>query len=216
MAEGAVSTERDVVEEVMVENEPSSQQHTAEPPLADPTALAFAAVGLPFGVIALNLTGVLSPDVAVVALPLGIVYGTIGLFIAGSVAFRNRDAFGAFTYTSFACFFLSFAVTQVFLATKITALQANGQGQAFGTFVAGWTVIVTYLMILSFRFPRVFTAVLISLWAALVLLAFGFLTGTAEALKAGAWIGVVGSLLSLYASAALLTNTLVGRPVLRL
>ena len=64
------------------------------PPLSDSTPLAFAAVGLPFAVVSLTFTGVLSADVSVVALPLALVYGTIGLVIAGIVSFRNHDAFG--------------------------------------------------------------------------------------------------------------------------
>jgi uncharacterized protein len=185
-------------------------------PLSDSTPLAFAAVGLPFAVVSLTFTGVLSADLSVVALPLALIYGTIGLAIAGIVAFRNHDAFGAFTYSSFACFFLSYAAIPILLTTKITAFKAEGQGQAFGTFVAGWTIIVTYLMLLSFRFPRVFTAVLIALWLALSVLAAGFFSGSDALLKIGGWFGLGGSLLCLYASAAVLTNTVVGRPVLRL
>ncbi|WP_020660451.1 acetate uptake transporter [Amycolatopsis benzoatilytica] len=183
--------------------------------LADPTPLAFGAVGLPFGVICLNLTGSLTPDLAIIVLPLALAYGTIGLFISGSVAFKKGDVFGAFAYTSFAAFFLSFAAIQLLLATKVTAVQAGGQGTAFAVFAAGWAVIITYLLVLTFKYPVLFRAIFVLVWFTLVLLVIGF-AGSAAALTAGAWIGLATAALCLYASAAVLMNTVLGRTVLPL
>jgi uncharacterized protein len=207
MTTESVATEVDVV---TVEEGPAAP---AFPELADPTPLAFAAVGLPLGVIALNLTGILSSDIGAITLPLALTYGTIGLFIAGSVAFRKGDVFGAFTYSSFAAFFLSFGLISVLLAPKITTLEPAGQGAAFATFVFGWVIIVTYLAFLSFRYPPLFRAIFVVVWFALVLLAIGF-AGSSVALVVGAWLGVVAALLCLYGSAAVLINTVTGRSAL--
>lgn len=193
-----------------------SPAHAAPTPaahLADPTPLAFAAVGFPFGVICLNLTGTMTADLAIVVLPLALIYGTLGLFISGSVAFKKGDAFGAFTYTTFASFFLSFAIVQIFLATKITAVTAGGDGTAFAVYAGGWLVIITYLLVLSFKYPVLFRIIFIGFWFSLLLLAIGF-AGSATALSAGAWIGLVTAILCLYGSAAVLLSTVFGRTVL--
>lgn len=196
-----------------LDDSPQQAAPAAAAELADPTPLAFGAVGLPFGVICLNLSGTLTPDLAIVALPLALVYGTLGLFISGSVAFKKGDVFGAFTYTSFASFFLSFAVVQVFLATKITAVTAGGDGTAFAVFLGGWLVIISYLLILTFKYPVLFRIIFTLVWFTLLLLAIGF-AGSATALSAGAWIGLVTAVLCLYASAAVLFNTVLGKTAL--
>lgn len=183
--------------------------------LADPTPLAFAAVGLPFGVISLSLTGHFTPDLTVITVPLALIYGTIGLLISGLVAFRKGDIFGAFVYTSFSAFFLSFGMITVLLALKITAFTAAGQGATFATFLLGWAVIITYLMLLSFKYPRLFNVIFILVWACLIILAYGFAQST-SVLHAGAWLGVVIGALCLYGSAAVLTNTMVERPMLKI
>lgn len=186
---------------------------SAAPALADPTALAFACVGLTFGVISLNLTGALSADVGTIVLPLALGYGTLGLLFAGVAAFKLGDSFGAFTYTSLCAFFFSFALIQLLLAMKVIAFVADGSGTAFAVFLLGWNVIITYLMLLSFTYPVVFRVIFVGVWLSLILLAIGF-AQSEGVLKAGAWLGVISAVLCLYASAAVLTNTMRDRQVL--
>lgn len=191
----------------------SAAETASAPALADPTPLAFGAVGLPFGIICLSLTGKFTPDLSTVTLPLALVYGTIGLFVAGMIAFRSGDVFGAFTYTSFSAFFGSFGMIQVFLAWHVTAIKANGLGSASAFFVGGWAIIITYLLALIFQYPPLFRMIFGLVWLTLILLTIGF-AGSATLLTWGAWLGAATAALCLYASAAVLANTTLGRTVL--
>jgi hypothetical protein len=196
-------------------NEVVDRTAVDRPELADPTPLAFGAVGLPFGVICLSLTGAFTPDLAIITVPLALAYGTIGLFIAGSVAFKKGDVFGAFAFSSFASFFLSFGLVQVFLAVKITKVTANGSGAAFAVFLGAWAVIIAYLMVLTFKYPPLFRVIFVMVLGTLILLAAGF-AGATTAMTYGAWLGFATAVLCVYASAAVLINTVLGRAVLRL
>lgn len=197
----------------LVEDAPQAEVNSSR--FADPTALGFAAVGLPFGVVCLNLTESVSPDIAIVMLPLVLAYGAIGLYVAGSTASKLGDVFGAFAFSSFAAFFLSFGLIQVLLAAKVTVVQAAGQGSAFAVFTGAWSLIVAYLAVLSFRYPPVFRIVFVSVWVTLILLTIGF-AGLHGVLITGAWIGLATAVLCLYVSAAVLINAVVGRPILPL
>jgi uncharacterized protein len=188
--------------------------------VADPVPLglaAFAATTFTFSTV---YAGWFGPTVAYLAIPLAIIYGGLGLFLAGMWAFRRGNVLMATALTTISCFNASWAILELLLMNHtIRALSiAGGTTRIAAIYVFTFCVIMGYLGLAALGANRMIAGVLLLLSLAYLFLSIGYWVGSAHnvLLAIGGYAGMLASLLAAYVSFAIVANSVAGREQLPL
>lgn len=174
------------------------------PQIADPGPLGLAAFALTTFVLSVFNAGLIKDATLVgVVLPLALWYGGIAQLLAGMWEFRKNNTFGALAFSSYGCFWLSFAAYVQFVAPKLPAAHTY---QATGLFLLAWTIFTAYMTIVATRLSGVLLAVFSVLTLTFVLLTAGELGQQPSLSHAGGWAGLITALLAWYGSFAGVAN----------
>lgn len=176
------------------------------PPLADPAPLGLMGFGLTTFILSLVNADVLkgAADIKVV-IGLAVFYGGLAQLLAGMWEFRNGNTFGATAFTSYGAFWLSFAALLI-PGFGITFGTAAGPAEsAVGWYLVGWAIITGLLTLGTFRLNGGLVVVFVLLFITYVVLAIGFINGTAPStgiIAVGGWIGVLTAIAAWYVALA--------------
>jgi len=194
--------------------------HTVHTPVADPAALGLAAFALTTFLLSAHNAG-WAPDF--IWIGPAFFYGGLAQLLAGMWEFRNRNIFGCTAFATYGAFWLSlglFIVLFLFNKSVSTALGTTGLNKDLGWFLLGFAIFNSYMLLWSTRVNRAVFAVFLFLEITEIILFVGFfLAGAGKAagadwIKVGGYIGVATAVVAWYTSAAVVVNTMAGRPVL--
>ncbi|HSN06838.1 MAG TPA: acetate uptake transporter [Candidatus Angelobacter sp.] len=179
--------------------------------IADPGPLGLAAFALTTFVLSTFNAGILPKTVEAVVLPLALFYGGFAQMLAGMWEFKKGNTFGALAFTSYGAFWLSFAALVKFVAGDLPAADAE---KGVGVFLLAWTIFTLYMTLASLRTNLVLIAVFVTLSLTFIALMVGAFAGNSGISKLGGWLGLLTAIEAWYASAAGVTASTFGRPVL--
>ncbi|CAF3127502.1 unnamed protein product [Rotaria socialis] len=181
--------------------------------LGNPTPLGLGAFALTTFMLSVFNAGsnLINPAVLTVILPVALFYGGIGQFAAGMWEFRIQNTFGATAFTSYGCFWMSFAGYIYYIVPQ---LESTGKAyQATGLFLFSWLLFTAYMCVASFRVSRMLFILFFVLIITLILLIIGELAQKPVVTNVGGWFGIVTAFVAWYGSAAVMINTTFGRTV---
>jgi succinate-acetate transporter protein len=185
-----------------------------EKTVADPAPLGLAGFALTTFVLSVFNADLLPEEAEPIYLTLAWFYGGLAQLLAGMWEFKNRNAFGATAFSSYAAFWLSLA-TFVYLATAGGAPLEEALGnEALGVFLVGWTVFTFYMWVATFRLSRALFVLFAALLATFLLLDLA--EAGAISPVAGGYLGILTALVAWYISAAHVINEAWGKVVLPL
>lgn len=179
--------------------------------IADPAPLGLAAFALTTFVLSVHLAG-WAPDIVWIGLAL--FYGGVAQLLAGMWEFRNRNTFGAVTFSSYGAFWLSLATFVLLILFHPAALGAADVSHGLAWFLVAFTVFNSYMLLWSSRVNVSVLLVFLTLEATEILLFIGYFRGSATLLHVGGYVGVATAAAAWYASAAGLINGMTPRAVL--
>ncbi|CAF1327611.1 unnamed protein product [Rotaria magnacalcarata] len=198
---------------------PTRSAPVIQGPPAPPTALGNPG---PLGLASFALTtfmlsvfnagsNLIDPAVLAVVLPVALFYGGIGQFAAGMWEFRIHNTFGAAAFTSYGCFWMSFAGYIYFIVPQ---LESTGKAyQATGLFLFAWLLFTAYMCVAAFRVSRVLFVLFFVLVITFILLIVGALAQKPVVTNVGGWFGIVTAFVAWYGSAGVMINTTFGRKI---
>ncbi|MBO0683741.1 MAG: acetate uptake transporter [Candidatus Dormibacteraeota bacterium] len=181
------------------------------PSIADPAPLGLAAFALTTFVLSVHLAG-WAPDIVWIGLAL--FYGGVAQLLAGMWEFRNRNTFGAVTFSSYGAFWLSLATFVLLTLFHPAALAASDVPQGLAWFLVAFAIFNTYMLLWSTRVNVSVLLVFLTLEATEILLFIGYFRGSTMLLHIGGYVGVATAAAAWYASAAGLINGMTPRAVL--
>jgi hypothetical protein len=183
-----------------------------EPLLADPAPLGLAGFGLTTVLLNIVNAGMVPADSIGMVLPLGVFFGGLAQFCAGMWEVKRGNTFGATAFGAFGAFWMAFA-TMVYLSHAGTfVVPASGMV----ALLALWALFTAYMSISTFRLSVALQVVFLSLTLLFILLAIGEGTGNEIVTKIAGAEGIFCGMSALYASAALVANSVFGEEVLPL
>jgi succinate-acetate transporter protein len=178
---------------------------------ADPTPLGLSGFGLTLFVAACFYAGLVPSSVMGVVLPVALFYGGLGLVLAGMWEFKRNNTFGAFAFTSYGTFFLSFAAYVHFIVPTLPKAQAS---DATGIYLLAWTIFTAIVLVASFGKTPYLRLLFVLLFLTFVFLTISTYSGSATLGKVGGYIGIVTALLAWYGSLATCCHATWGKKVL--
>ncbi|MEU7340761.1 GPR1/FUN34/YaaH family transporter [Streptomyces sp. NPDC007074] len=160
------------------------------------STLGQLALGLTLLLFGLGNTRVIDGVTQADSVPLATYVGGIALFVAGLVAFRDRDAFTGTAFTALGAFWFTWGVT------------ADGRmsANATGLFLLLFALVVLSLTAGASGAPLLARGTYALLFVALLLLAVSQFGDSAALAKAGGWFAAAGGLLAWYAATAALAH----------
>jgi len=170
----------------------------ASPSVADPAPLGLAAFGLTtFVLSAVNAGWIPKPGQPVV-LGLAFAYGGVEQLCAGMWEFKRNNTFGATAFTSYAAFWIAFALLVAFDAAKIPH---ETLPTAVGMFLLAWGIFTAYMTVAASSLSRPIFVVFILLTITFFVLAFSELAGQPWLGTLGGYLGLLTAVGAWYASA---------------
>lgn len=179
--------------------------------IADPGPLGLAAFALTTFVLSTFNAGILPKTVEAVVLPLALFYGGFAQVLAGMWEFKKANTFGALAFTSYGAFWLSFAALVKFVAGDLPAADAE---KGIGVFLLAWTIFTLYMTLASLRTNPILILVFVTLSLTFIALTIGAFAGSSGISQLGGYLGILTALEAWYASAAGVTASTFGHPVL--
>jgi succinate-acetate transporter protein len=134
-------------------------------------------------------------------------YGGFIQLLAGMWEFRNRNVFGATAFSTYGGFWLGLGLWVLLVAPKDTPLQA-GHDKAW--ILLAFAIVNTYLLILSTQLNTAVFLVFLTLELTEIFLFIGGFANSSGLVKAGGYIGVITAVVAWYASAAGISNGMLG------
>lgn len=179
--------------------------------IADPGPLGLAAFAMTTFVLSTFNAGIVTNTVEAVVLPLALFYGGFAQVLAGMWEFRKGNTFGALAFTSYGAFWLSFAALVKFIAGDLPAADAD---KGVGVFLLAWTIFTLYMTLASLRTSPILVLVFVTLSLTFIALTIGAFGGSSGMTHLGGYLGLLTALEAWYASAAGVTASTFGHPVL--
>jgi len=182
---------------------------------ASPAALGLAGFGLTTALLSLHNAGLVAAPTLTFCF--GFFYGGLIQLLAGILEGRRGDIFGLTAFTSYGAFWIALSLSTLLSwlgLAKVTNVE-------LGYAMLLWGIFTLYMTIGSFRVSRfAIPLVFITLTILFFLLSAGFFvyeaTGSPIIMRIAGAEGIICGLSALYASAAILLNTHLGRTVLPL
>ena len=179
-------------------------------PLADPAALGLiglAVAALVLGAVDLQLVS--STPSKSLMIPWILFFGATAQLIAGGLEFKRNNIFGATVFSVYAMTMYSIALT---LVTNNSSVLSPGNIDHYAYGLIGILIFSIIATVASLMTNKVLFAILIAVDLAVVLLIPHYLVEM-SAQPAGVFL-VLTSVLSFYAAAAIVLNTMAGRVIL--
>jgi succinate-acetate transporter protein len=182
--------------------------------IADPLPLGLAGFASATFTISTVYAGWFGLAAVALAIPVALIYGGIGQFLAGMWAFARGNLLAATAFATFGSFNMAWAILQ-FLGlrgTIPTITGASGPAYVTGIFVITFGFISWYLAVAALGSSRGIAAVLAFLGLAYLCDGIGTWFGGHNWLLAiGGYAGIIASLIAAYISAAIVINSTAGR-----
>lgn len=178
---------------------------------ADPTPLGLAAFALTLFLLSAKNAG--WTDGTDAWLGFAFAYGGLVQLLAGMWAFRNRNVFGATTFSTYGGFWLGLAIYTQFVSS--TATSTSQTDNDLGWILLALTVFTTYMLLWSSQINEAVLAFFLTLEITEIVLFIGYFSSSSGTIKLGGYLGVLTALAAWYASAAGVINGVRGRTVLR-
>lgn len=185
--------------------------------VADPVPLGLAGFASATFTISSVFAGWFGLKAVLVAIPVALIYGGIGQFLAGMWAFRRGNVIAATAFGSFGAFNASWALLQILAAAHIVPAMTVASGPAYveGIFVLTFALIAAYLAVAALGDNLMIAAIL-------AVLAFTYLCdgtgvwigGHNWLLGIGGYAGMLVSLMAFFLSAVMVINSGMRRAVL--
>jgi succinate-acetate transporter protein len=179
--------------------------------IADPAPLGLAAFALTTFLLSAVNAGWANHSTTQFWLGYAFAYGGFVQLCAGMWEFRNRNVFGATAFSSYGGFWIGLGLWALLVAPH--AASAATADKDLGWILLGFTIFNTYMLLHSALVNTAVFAVFLVLEATLVLLVIGNLSGTANIVKIGGYLGVVTAAAAWYTSSAGVVNGMRGRAV---
>ncbi|KDR84435.1 hypothetical protein GALMADRAFT_56288 [Galerina marginata CBS 339.88] len=184
--------------------------------IANPTPagiLSFAGTTFILSLYNVGARGIHTPNVV---LGMAVFVGGLLQFMAGMWEFPRGNVFGATAFSSYGCFWMSYAT--IFIpASGILAAYSDPQelANAVGIYLITWMMLTLIFMMIIIRRNISFVVLFTVLSLTFALLAAGSFTGMANITKAGGIVGIITSLVAYYIGAGELLDAET-RPIMRL
>jgi succinate-acetate transporter protein len=179
--------------------------------MANPAPLGLAGFALTTMVLSAVNAKLIGGSSVQIVLALALAYGGLAQLLAGMWEFRSGNTFGATAFTSYAAFWLSYAVFVWLFAGNLKAPDASG---AVGTYLLAWGFFTFYMWIATLKLARSLMIVFLLLWITFVVLALGEYQSNSTITQFGGYIGILTAIAAWYASARTIINDAWGREVL--
>lgn len=185
--------------------------------VADPVPLGLAGFASATFTISSVFAGWFAMSAVVVAIPVALIFGGIGQFLAGMWAFRRGNLLAATAFSCFGAFNTSWAILEWLTLAKILPDSSGGGNPAFvaGIFVLSFALIAFYLGIAALGDHAGVAAVLLILSFTYLCDGIGVMVGGHNFLLAiGGYAGMLTSLIAFYISGAIVIDSALKREVL--
>ncbi len=178
---------------------------------ANPSPLGLMGFGMTTILLNIHNAGFFELDAMILAM--GLFYGGLAQVIAGIMEFKKNNTFGATAFTSYGCFWLSFAA--------LLMIPKMGYGEAAGSlsmsaYLFMWGLFTLFMFIGTLRIDRALQAVFGTLTILFFLLAIGEFTGSSLISTIAGYEGILCGFTAIYAAMAQVLNELYGKTILPL
>ncbi|CAA7259419.1 unnamed protein product [Cyclocybe aegerita] len=158
---------------------------------------SFASTTFMLSMYNVNVRGVHEPNVVV---GMAIFTGGLLQFMAGMWEFPRGNVFGATAFSSYGCFWMSYATIFIPASGILAAYDNDPQGlrNALGIYLVTWFMVTFLFALVCIRKNNSFVILLSVLTIAFILLASAEFTGKAVLTKAGGVFGIITALIAYY------------------
>ncbi|HEY7010207.1 MAG TPA: acetate uptake transporter [Jatrophihabitantaceae bacterium] len=188
-------------------------QEVSEASIGEPGPMSLFGFAVATLLIAIPIAGEMPLTTTLAAVPALLVFGGIGQFIGGLVAYRKGNTFAATAFCSFGA--NNVVVSTFFLFQAIGLIAKNSDTMTFlaiDLFCFAYIAFVLFLA--SFKLNAAFVLVLLALFPGYGLAAVGNLASMPTVIgQIGGWFLIVSAGLAFYAGGALALNSTYERPV---
>ena len=166
--------------------------------VADPAPLGLAAFGLTTFVLSVVNAGLIPKPAEPVVLGVAFAYGGLAQFCAGMWEFKRNNTFGATAFTSYAAFWIAFALLVTF---HVGGIPPEARPAAVGTFLLAWGIFTAYMTVAAITLSRPLLIVFILLTITFFVLAIGAFSSQAGLTVLGGYLGLLTAIGAWYVSA---------------
>jgi uncharacterized protein len=188
-------------------------REVSEASVGEPGPMSLFGFAVATLLVAIPISGQMPLATTLAAVPALLVFGGIGQFIGGLVAYRKGNTFAATAFCSFGA--NNVVVSTFFLFQAIGLMPKNGETMtllAIDLFCFAYIAFVLFLA--SFKLNGAFVLVLLALFPGYGLAAVGNLSSMPVVIgQIGGWFLIVSAGLAFYAGGALALNSTYERPV---
>ena len=192
-----------------------SGNHAAQPTREvvprNAVALGLSALGVTTFVSSVSYTGLLGVNSIWVALGPAFAYGGLVQLLAGMWMLKDRNLLAGTTLSSFGAYWLSYASVEVWFLPR-TPPESRGAGMA--AFFFAWAVVSVYISIATTKHSPSVMVTFVLMTLMLLSLSVGSYVSEIWVMRVAGCVGIVGSLASWYAAAAMIIADSFGRIVL--
>jgi succinate-acetate transporter protein len=171
---------------------------------------AFVAGSVAFG---LTFIGYVPASARTGALPVILMATGIGLLVATVWAIALGQSAVVSVFGLFAGFWLSYAVLLLGLTHNWFGIAAKDVTHTVAAFLITWLVVLGLLTLAMLRLPLAYTAVLVLVDLALVLVLIGTINNSANFNKAGGWVAFAFAAVGAYLFVGAANTALGGKPL---
>ena len=185
--------------------------------VADPLPLGLAGFASATFTISSVFAGWFALTAVAVAIPVALIFGGIGQFLAGMWAFRRGNVLAATAFCSFGAFNTAWAVMEWLTLAKVLPDSSHGgsPGYVAGIFVLTFALISLYLAVAALGDNKVVAVILFVLAFTYLCDGIGVMIGGRNFLLGiGGYAGMLTSLIAFYLSAAIVINSSLKREAL--
>lgn len=175
---------------------------------AEPASLGLTGLAVTVLVIGASYLGLISSVEKSLMIPWILFFGATAQLLAGVTDFKKNNIFGATVFTTYAMTMYSIALT--LFITTFTEVSFDISHYGYG--LIGVLVFTLFATVASLMTNKVLYAILIAVDVSLILLIPHYLIGFTSQ-PAGLSL-IITSILSFYAAAAILLNTMAGKTIL--
>lgn len=185
--------------------------------VADPLPLGLAGFASATFTISSVFAGWFALTAVAIAIPVALIFGGIGQFLAGMWAFRRGNVLAATAFGSFGAFNTAWAIMEWLTLAKVLPDSSHGGGPAYvaGIFVLTFALISLYLAIAALGDNTIVAVILFILALTYLCDGIGVMIGGENFLLGiGGYAGMLTSLIAFYLSAAIVINSSLKREAL--
>ena len=166
--------------------------------IADPAPLGLAAFGLTTFILSAVNAGLIPKPAEPVVLGVAFAYGGLAQFCAGMWEFKRNNTFGATAFTSYAAFWIAFALLVTF---HVGGIPPEARPAAVGTFLLACGIFTAYMTVAAITLSRPLLIVFILLTITFFVLAIGAFSSQAGLTVLGGYLGLLTAIGAWYVSA---------------